>query len=920
MSLKKETVEIFTHFGLTEEEYKIYLVYLGQTQATTNEVAEILEKDLESIKKATQKLEEKKFLKKVPSTIEGLERFIPLEPYFSLFTKEQEVFRSQIGAIKDTVLGDQSKRFEKLEGIEKNAIKLIDTAVSTQVNEFFKTSDAHDVDKKGVIEKARDRFTQTSKAVEKNLQEILFKGRDRYEATSKALEADLHKHINDNNAKVKQFVDTRDLEANKVWDDHDAKFTADNNKLNSELDGITKTHVDQTKALELSLHKVLDDLNAQLKTIATEFKSNYNTGIVSQKDTLNKIVDGLLSDVAKRLANLEVELKKDLDAHVDNHKENAEKLKPSLQQILEKYMKNMKAVLEELKKTISKLLLTHSDHVNTTTTKLKNQLNQRVEDRQNKLINQVQTFESNTVILIDNLKDINDKLTELGKILSSRGSAWKALFLGRHKYWMEVYEEIKERVSKISGSMKDDFKATTANYITETGATKTDLQKEITDITAKENAGLKKETEALDKKQQEQINAELEGLAKDLAKETDATLQYNIKHCKDTTIKLKDSLEKTLHTHKQDYDLAVNQHRTTGLNHYDTSNNEVKTKVDGWFGTMDREHTNSKNNISTLTNQQIKDVNDHLVKSKDSNNNHSKEFDRDVKEIKTTQRRIFDDLEREVLDDFKLCKNNISEKINAEIGLIKDETKQMDDMQHQKLDEQITLFTDECKGMEDKLHAMLEEHKAKYQENATNVQQELTKTIRDNIQNVKDAIADFTLNFMNSIDEATEKAEITEGKLTEIFNASESFIEKKNTTTWHLQGIEALTASIVDSVWRVKSTIIIVTPVVVPKILEALSQAAYKKKAARFFYTCNFDLVTYGPIIEKMKQLGNIQFRNLKASGEFFAVSRDAEEVILGPNAKTDADLISIISIQEGYCQLYSSFIGPIFQANSRPI
>ena len=131
----------------------------------------MLEKDVESVTKIAAKLEENNFIKKIPGVIE---RYIPLEPYFSLFNKDSEVFREEIGTIKDNVLQDQSKRFEKLEGIEKNAVDLIDTAVSTQVNDFFRDSDTHDADKKATIENARDRFTTTSQGVEQFVQETLF--------------------------------------------------------------------------------------------------------------------------------------------------------------------------------------------------------------------------------------------------------------------------------------------------------------------------------------------------------------------------------------------------------------------------------------------------------------------------------------------------------------------------------------------------------------------------------------------------------------------------------------------------------------------------------------------------------------------------------------------------------------------------
>jgi hypothetical protein len=69
-----------------------------------------------------------------------------------------------------------------------------------------------------------------------------------------------------------------------------------------------------------------------------------------------------------------------------------------------------------------------------------------------------------------------------------------------------------------------------------------------------------------------------------------------------------------------------------------------------------------------------------------------------------------------------------------------------------------------------------------------------------------------------------------------------------------------------------------------------------------------------------MKALGNIQFRQMKTQGNFIAVTKDAEEVILAPFSKKEDEIIGVVSTQEGFCTLYSQIIGPVFQANSRPI
>ncbi|MFW9896947.1 MAG: hypothetical protein ACFFD7_14165, partial [Candidatus Thorarchaeota archaeon] len=152
------------------------------------------------------------------------------------------------------------------------------------------------------------------------------------------------------------------------------------------------------------------------------------------------------------------------------------------------------------------------------------------------------------------------------------------------------------------------------------------------------------------------------------------------------------------------------------------------------------------------------------------------------------------------------------------------------------------------------------------------------------------------------------------------YDASSSIPEISRVTTWQVVGRDAMIAVIKDAVYRVKSSIIIVTPIVVPEILQVVSEYAFQKKAARFMLTSHWDLQQYSGIIAKMRQLGNIQFRQLQTAGEFYAVTRDAEEVILAPATDKEGEMIAVVSNQEGYAKLYSQFVGPIFQAQSRPI
>ena len=107
MSLKDFTKEVFTQYGFTEEMISIYLAFLRIPRATvsqaylflhgTEEVdASVLEADLAKVLEITTDLVDKGFLQKVTGIVD---RYIPLEPFFELFTKESEGFQKEISKI-----------------------------------------------------------------------------------------------------------------------------------------------------------------------------------------------------------------------------------------------------------------------------------------------------------------------------------------------------------------------------------------------------------------------------------------------------------------------------------------------------------------------------------------------------------------------------------------------------------------------------------------------------------------------------------------------------------------------------------------------------------------------------------------------------------------------------------------------------
>ncbi len=750
MSLKEITKEIFTRYGFTEEQILVYLVYLRVPRATASEVYVTLMEEhegftYESILQITEWLVEKGFLKKVTGIVD---RFIPLEPFFELYIGESEVFRGEIATIKDNILADQAKRFEKLEAIQDKSIDEVVTAVDNQIKAFFEDSDTKNNNKRERINSARNRFTDTSKTLEENL------------------------------------------------------------------------------------HKIVDTLNSDVKNISDSKIKENEIAVNRTKENLTSLISDLLSDFSKRVEDLERELKKDLDDHVERHKTIASDLKPRMEQILEKYLERMDKIITDLKERLSRLLKEHLNHLKNTTDTLSTNLKATVDERQRILTDQTNEFKSMTLTLIDNLLEHANRFTDFSADMAKKGFFW----MGKKKKYKARHETTIQNILTYTEPMKDDFTKVNEDYIKDTRNTTDTLKGEVTDIMTKENDNVVTETTDLDQKAQETINVQLETLATDMAGEIDNTLTSGVKDCSDTSIKLKDSSESTLKQHKRQYDEAINRHKEDSLKHYTAFDTEVKQIKENW----------------------IRDVDDKFIGGK----------------------------------------RDSSEKITSEISL----------------------WGDESADLDRTLSEMLTDHKSKYEQNAKTLQNSLSNTTRDTTQNIKDAIADFTLQFMNSIDDGTELAEINEGKLRDIFKSSAAIPELAEVTTWPVIGKDAMVAAIKDAVFRTKSSIIIVMPKVIPEVLQVISEFAYQKKAARFLLTSHFDMNQYGDIIRKMMALGNIQFRQLSGTGEFFAVTRDAEEVILGPATEKESEMITIVSNQSQYSVLYSQFIGPIFQANSRPI
>ena len=656
------------------------------------------------------------------------------------------------------------------------------------------------------------------------------------------------------------------------------------------------------------------------------------------RNEIAKIKDTILADQANRFEKLEGiqnksigEVEHAVDSQIKSFFEDSDSKNSTKRNAIDKATNRFTETSKVLESNIHSIMDTlNSNLQNISTThisKYETEINGTKEDLTTLIANLLNDFSTRVENLDKELKMELDEHVERHKTTANQLKPRMEQILEKYLERMDkVVADLKERISNILKEHTNHLKNTTDTLQTSLKATVDDRHRTLTDQTN----DFKSMTLTLIDNLLEHANR-FTDFSEDMGKKgffwMGKKKKYKARH--ETTIQ---NILKFTKPMKEDFsktsdDYIANTRTTTDQIKSDVTdimineNNGLATETNDLDfktqETIDAQLENLATDLAgevddTLQNG-VKDCSDTNIKLKDSLENslkqHHRQYDDEINIHRDNSLRNYTNFDSEV----KSIKENWTREVDTKFSEGKRDGSD-------KIDSEIRLWDAEAKDMDNNLTNMLADHKTKYEQNAKTLQNSLSNTTRDTIQNVKDAIADFTLQFMNSIDDATELGENNEDKLKDIHNASSSIPEILKVTTWQVVGRDAMIAVMKDAIYRVKSSIIIVTPVVVPEILQVVSEYAFQKKAVRFMLTSHWDLQKYSGIINKMKQLGNIQFRQMQTPADFYALTRDAEEVILCPHSDKESEMIAVVSNQTAYSILYSQFIGPIFQANSRPI
>lgn len=267
MRLKPVSKELLGQFGLGEGEINVYLAALSLGVFSVYDLACHLSLPPEAIRDAVDRLVERGFLRRLPSSVE---RYVVLEPFLELFIELYEQAGRDLHALKDEVLSSFEEASRRLCDLSKLIVSGVSDELGGAVEDVKSLLDSAAGEYRKIVEEGGDVLRGVVVSVEELLESILstfiVKMRDveRFESSAVPLSEIMH-----------EFLKRVDEGARTIID----------------------AQIKLIGALQSDVARRLDGLAAQMKTLL----ENHYRAHVKGVEELVRVLGGIVGGEMKRL-------------------------------------------------------------------------------------------------------------------------------------------------------------------------------------------------------------------------------------------------------------------------------------------------------------------------------------------------------------------------------------------------------------------------------------------------------------------------------------------------------------------------------------------------------------------------------------------------------------------------------------------
>ena len=671
-------------------------------------------------------------------------------------------------------------------------------------------------------------------------------------------------------------------------------------------DKITNAHRTALQGYTDKLSSVLTEGGNNFASIITDFDNNIIATLSKSKQDAEKQLEQLVknlektkSDSLKTIKSTTGASQKDIAERFQESEKSLTTLSQTLVQGLEKSMNNLSSTYSMYSDDVQKMIISALDealtNIQSAFENIKRAVIQKAESSKAQLSN-ISSSVSNTV---------STTTTQLANVYKSHLVASQRTIESLLETNYSTAETLLNFASEKATNLANGIK----NSVFE------QLLKSSDDIRKKLNTMTKKTKDSLEKHRSELISS---------LSQYDEEISKNYQ---DTKTYVNELINKTINAYSQNANnlrTEVNntvvkaQDDTTGK--YTELQSAVASRIETYYNDLNTKFTGLSNEIARVASDVHQRLDTMKATSEQEISSLSSSIEQNLENFFTSTKTSL----KELIDSTSSIYTTYAESLNSTVKSIFEQAR--------------TDFGDVFSATQNNNSTFLESTKNRIESLISEFKTNSNTLMKDYSTTISTAVNDFTTNsaggllkivnvasddLLNAAQEILNFVNETKTRIIEtnkfLDSAWEYAAEVPSTIaekTWHIVGKEAVLNRMKDMIRRTKTMVTIVLPKIDDIPVDVVKES---KKTQKINIVVNVGGNKAHPVIKELISMPNVRVWHRDAK-DYYACTRDGEEVLLAPAIGSDKQLVALVSEKEEYVLLMHKFVGPMWMASSEEI
>ena len=670
-------------------------------------------------------------------------------------------------------------------------------------------------------------------------------------------------------------------------------------------DKITNAHRTALQGYTDKLSSILTEGGNNFASIITDFDNNIIATLSKSKQDAEKQLEQLVknlektkSDSLKTIKSTTGASQKDIAERFQESEKSLTTLSQTLVQELEKSINNLSSTYSMYSDDVQKMIISALDEA---------------------LTNIQSAFENIKRAVIQKAESSKAQLSNISSSVSNTVSTTTTQLANVYKSHLVASQRTVESLLETNYSTAE----TLLNFASEKATNLANgIKNSVFEQLLKSSDDIRKKLNTMTKKTKDSLEKHRSELTSSLSQYDEISKNYQ-----DTKTYVNELINKTINAYSQNANnlrTEVNntvvkaQDDTTGK--YTELQSAVASRIETYYNDLNTKLTGLSNEIARVAGDVHQRLDTMKATSEQEISSLSSSIEQNLENFFTSTKTSL----KELIDSTSSIYTTYAESLNSTVKSIFEQAR--------------TDFGDVFSATQNNNSTFLESTKNRIESLISEFKTNSNTLMKDYSTTISTAVNDFTTNsaggllkivnvasddLLNAAQEILNFVNETKTRIVEtnkfLDSAWEYAAEVPSTIaekTWHIVGKEAVLNRMKDMIRRTKTMVTIVLPKIDDIPVDVVRES---KKTQKINIVVNVGGNKVHPVIKELISMPNVRVWHRDAK-DYYACTRDGEEVLLAPAIGSDKQLVALVSEKEEYVLLMHKFVGPMWMASSEEI